>query len=125
VRAFGKLQRQHAAVIGRQSGELGMQMDLDAHRASVSMPPTAREAGLGDAGARLTSLRKGRPGATLDVVGHEPLAPRSLLCTMPNVLITAHSMSDRGKPLVLFCDNLRRYLAGEPSWNQVDKVRGY
>jgi hypothetical protein len=38
VRAFGHVQRQHATIVGRQSGKLGMQMDLDLHRLSVATP---------------------------------------------------------------------------------------
>jgi glyoxylate/hydroxypyruvate reductase len=48
---------------------------------------------------------------------------------MPNVLVTPHSMStalDENARLVdLFCDNLRRYLAGEALRNVFDKARGY
>jgi hypothetical protein len=39
VRAFGNVHRQHPAVVGRQPCKLGVQVDLDLHRASVSTPP--------------------------------------------------------------------------------------
>jgi phosphoglycerate dehydrogenase-like enzyme len=68
-------------------------------------------------------------GAALDVVSREPLAADSPLRDMPNVLITPHSMSTASTEnewlTDLFCDNLRRYLNGEPLRNQVDKIRGY
>ena len=59
----------------------------------------------------------------------EPLPKDHPLWTMPNVLITPHSMStasDENTRLVdLFCDNLRRYVDGQPLRNEIDKVRGY
>jgi glyoxylate/hydroxypyruvate reductase A len=68
-------------------------------------------------------------GAALDVTSSEPLPAESPLWDMPNVLITPHSMSTAYTEdewlTDLFCDNLRRYLHGEPLRNQVDKVRGY
>jgi phosphoglycerate dehydrogenase-like enzyme len=83
-----------------------------------------------DESALIEALRSGRlAGAALDVVSKEPLAAESPLWDMPNVLITPHSMStavtENEWLTDLFCDNLRRYLAGEPLRNQVDKVRGY
>jgi phosphoglycerate dehydrogenase-like enzyme len=78
----------------------------------------------------IEALRTGRlGGAALDVVGDEPLAPDSPLWDMPNVLITPHSMSTASSENTwlteLFCDNLGRYVRGEPLRNQVDKRRGY
>jgi len=68
-------------------------------------------------------------GAALDVVAHEPLAPDSPLWQMPNVLVTPHSMStafDENERLAqLFCENLRRYLDGQPLLNVIDKHLGY
>jgi phosphoglycerate dehydrogenase-like enzyme len=83
-----------------------------------------------DEPALIEALQAGRlAGAALDVVGHEPLAPDSPLWDLPNVLITPHSMStactENEWLVALFCDNLRRYLAGAPLRNLVDKRRGY
>src|SRR5436190_6209115 len=83
-----------------------------------------------DESALIQALRDGRlAGAALDVISHEPLSTDSPLWDMPNVLITPHSMStavtENEWLTDLFCDNLRRYLNGEPLRNQVDKVRGY
>ena len=51
----------------------------------------------------------------------EPLPPGSPLWGMPNVLISPHSAStsDRENRRItdLFCENLRRYLAGEQLQN--------
>jgi len=68
-------------------------------------------------------------GAALDVVAREPLDPTSPLWDMPNALVTPHisavtePYSTRG--VALFCDNLRRYLAGQPLQNQLDRRKGY
>lgn len=83
-----------------------------------------------DEAALIETLRSGRlAGAALDVVSREPLASDSPLWEMPNVLVTPHSMSTAHSENAwltdLFCDNLRRYLNGEPLRNQVDKTRGY
>jgi glyoxylate/hydroxypyruvate reductase A len=83
-----------------------------------------------DEAALLEALRVGRlGGAALDVFSREPLPTDSPLWDMPNVLVTPHSMStawtENDWLTDLFCDNLRRYLNGEPLRNQVDKIRGY
>ena len=83
-----------------------------------------------DEAALIEALRHARlGGAALDVVSREPLAADSPLWDMPGVLLTPHSMStaySENEWLTdLFCDNLRRYLNGEPLRNQVDKTRGY
>lgn len=83
-----------------------------------------------DEAALTRALREGWiAGAVLDVVAREPLDPASALWDMPNVLLTPHiaavtePYSTRG--VALFCDNLRRYLAGEPLLNLLDRAKGY
>jgi glyoxylate/hydroxypyruvate reductase len=83
-----------------------------------------------DEPALIESLRSGHlGGAALDVFAREPLPRDSPLWDMPNVLVTPHSMStaydENARLTDLFCDNLRRYIEGQPLRNQVDKVRGY
>ncbi|OFV93448.1 MAG: hypothetical protein A3H28_16575 [Acidobacteria bacterium RIFCSPLOWO2_02_FULL_61_28] len=67
--------------------------------------------------------------AALDVTDPEPLPPEHPLWTLPNVIITPHlaGATDRLWPrqVELLQENLRRYLAGEPLLNLVDKKRGY
>lgn len=68
-------------------------------------------------------------GAGLDVHARTPLPPDSPLFDLPNVILTPH-MSGVTQPYYgrltnLFCENLRRYLAGGPLLNVVDKQRGY
>jgi D-3-phosphoglycerate dehydrogenase len=68
-------------------------------------------------------------GAGLDVTEVEPLPESSLLWDLPNVIITPHVGAQSAKryddATRLFCDNLRRYLAGEPLVNVVDKQLGF
>jgi phosphoglycerate dehydrogenase-like enzyme len=68
-------------------------------------------------------------GAALDVFEREPLPPDSQLWGLDNVLLTPHISGGTPRYMEravdLFCDNLRRYLAGEPLRNVVDVTRGY
>jgi phosphoglycerate dehydrogenase-like enzyme len=68
-------------------------------------------------------------GAALDVVQHEPLDPASPLWDLPNVLITPHISGlwegYWAEATGMFIENLRRYDAGRPLLNVVDKHRGY
>ena len=68
-------------------------------------------------------------GAGLDVFAQEPLPADSPLWDMRNVMITAHyaGATPRYADRVtgIFTDNLRRYQAGEPLVNVIDKERTY
>jgi len=68
-------------------------------------------------------------GGAFDVFAKEPLPADSELWDLPNLVITPH-MSGNTIPYMdrayqLFHDNLRRYLAGEPLVNVLDKKLGY
>jgi phosphoglycerate dehydrogenase-like enzyme len=80
--------------------------------------------------ALLAALRERRLGAALlDVTDPEPLPEDHPLWSMENVYITPHySGSHPGyqeRAGRIFLENLRRYLAGEPMVNVVDKREGY
>lgn len=68
-------------------------------------------------------------GAGLDVFEEEPLPEKSPLWKMDNVILSPHvsgftpHYDDRVTDL--FAENLRRYLAGEPLLNVVNRERGY
>ena len=75
----------------------------------------------------VAALRAGEiAGAGLDVFEQEPLPADHPLWTMPGVLITPHTaghgpfLDDRRLQILL--DNCRRFLAGEPLRNVVDKA---
>jgi len=83
-----------------------------------------------DEAALVRALEHGRlRGAALDVFEHEPLATDSPLWSREDVLITPHvsGFQPRHWPdaAALFADNLRRFEAGQPLLNPVDKAAGY
>lgn len=83
-----------------------------------------------DEAALCAALQSGQiAGAGLDVMETEPLPPESPLWEMENVILTSHSAgySQRrtDRMVELFCDNLRRYLRGEPLRNVVRKELGF
>ncbi|MHB9144859.1 MAG: D-2-hydroxyacid dehydrogenase [Symbiobacteriia bacterium] len=83
-----------------------------------------------DEAALLTALEQGTiAGAALDVFDQEPLPPSSPLWQAPNLLITPHiagiSPSTMERTLGIVVQNLKRFQAGQPLFNLVDKVRGY
>ena len=86
--------------------------------------------GIVDEDALREALNEGRlAGAGLDVTETEPLPPDSPLWDTPNLIITPHCAGlspQRDRNMTeFFCDNLRRYLAGQPLMNVVDQKRGY
>ena len=83
-----------------------------------------------DEAALVRALKEGWiAGAALDVFEREPLPEDSELWALDNVILTPHISGEvdnyDDRVVALFKDNLRRYLAGEPLLNVVDKDRGY
>jgi len=83
-----------------------------------------------DEGALIAALEQGRiAGAGLDVCEVEPLPEDNPLWDMDNVIITPHvAGQSQNRPrltIEFFCDNLKRYLAGEPLKNVVNKELGF
>ncbi|BBL80067.1 2-hydroxyacid dehydrogenase [Rubrobacter xylanophilus] len=80
-----------------------------------------------DEAALVRALRSGHlSGAALDVFETEPLPQDSPLWELENVIISPHSTDNvprlmEEKLVGLFCENLRRYLAGEELLNVLDK----
>ena len=83
-----------------------------------------------DEAALVVALKEGWiAGAGLDVTTIEPLPPESELFDLPNVILTPHcsgttAMYDE-RATELFCDNLRRYLAGKRLLNAISQESGY
>lgn len=99
------------------------------------MKPTASvvcisRGGIIEEDALLQALREGRiAGAGLDALGEEPLPSHSPLWDAPNTIVTPHNGATtngtRRRGLEIFVDNLRRFAAGTPLHNVVDKTAGY
>jgi phosphoglycerate dehydrogenase-like enzyme len=100
----------------------------------AQMKPTAyihtvTRGGIVDHDALVRALRAGEiAGAGLDVTEPEPLPPAHPLWGMDNVLITphasGHSPHSGRRMFELLKENLRRFAAGEPLLNVVDKRVG-
>jgi phosphoglycerate dehydrogenase-like enzyme len=91
---------------------------------NIGRGPTVVQADL------VAALRSGAlAGAALDVFEQEPLPADSPLWDMPNVIVSPHIGGDQaGTPRAFtdaFLANLRRYMAGEPLFNAVDKRLGW
>ncbi|MYB42035.1 MAG: D-2-hydroxyacid dehydrogenase [Chloroflexi bacterium] len=83
-----------------------------------------------DEPALIEALRDGViAGAALDVFYREPLPADSPLWELDNVILTPHISGGNENyneaATSIFCDNLRRYLAGEELHNIIDPDRGY
>lgn len=83
-----------------------------------------------DEPALIAALQSGQvSAAALDVFAVEPLPPENPLWDLPNVIISPHSAStaasENRKLTRLFCDNLKRFLAGEALINRLDTRRLY
>ncbi len=68
-------------------------------------------------------------GACLDVAAEEPLPTSSKLWNLPNVIITPHVAGQSrwriDNMTIFFCENLRRYQAGDALLNVVNKKLGF
>jgi phosphoglycerate dehydrogenase-like enzyme/glyoxylase-like metal-dependent hydrolase (beta-lactamase superfamily II) len=99
------------------------------------MKPTAFFVNVGrggtvDTDALISALEQGEiGGAGLDVTDPEPLPVGHPLWKAPNLIITPHyaAWSDIGRERrwLLYRENLRRFVAGEPLLSVVDPERGY
>jgi phosphoglycerate dehydrogenase-like enzyme len=100
-----------------------------------AMKPTAfwvciSRGGIADDDALLRALRDGAiAGAGLDAHGVEPLPADSPFWDLPGVVVTPHNGATTAETarrgVDIFLGNLRRFVAGEPLENLVDKSAGY
>jgi len=101
----------------------------------ASLKPTAwvinvARGAIVDEAALLDALRERRiGGAALDVFETEPLPAASPLWELDNVILTPHTSHSsprlQERSLALALENIRRFKAGEPLLNVVDRVAGY
>ena len=107
---------------------------IDARRLQIFKPSAflinVSRGSLVDEAALMKALRDRRlAGAALDVFEEEPLSRWSPLWKMPQVLITPHTafLTENvwQRHYQVFAANLKRYLAGQPLENVIDKKRGY
>jgi glyoxylate/hydroxypyruvate reductase len=115
------LTKETRGLIGRR--QLGL-MRPGAVLVNVARGPVVDEEAL------VEVLRSGHlGGAFLDVFTIEPLPAASPLWELPNVVVSPHSAStvaaENGLITDLFCDNLRRWLDGQPLRNVFDPAAGY
>ncbi|MFC1971322.1 NAD(P)-dependent oxidoreductase [Chloroflexota bacterium] len=74
--------------------------------------------------ALIRALKEGWiAGAGLDVFQAEPLPPESELWEVPNLILSSHMSGftriSRDREIEFFCENMRRFLAGEQLLNVV------
>ena len=90
---------------------------------------TSRGAVVNQTDLKEALISKTIAGAALDVVHTEPLPADNPLWKLPNVIITPHisglSLRYDERAAMVFEENLRRYLQGQPLCNVVEKERGY
>jgi len=126
-RALGKAD--HVAVTLPGTPETRHLLDADAI-AAIKQGAYFANVGRGavvDEAALVEALQSGHlSGAALDVFEVEPLPEESPLWELDNVIVSAHTTDVvpdliNGAQTDLFCENLRRYLAGEELLNVLDK----
>lgn len=109
-------------------------LDADFFEATTKQPIVANisRGEVVDEEALLAALDSGKVrGAALDVFEGEMdgKAPRSELLSHPNIILTPHvsAAGATNDTLIMdsFCENLGRFVRGEPLHNLVDRERGY
>lgn len=130
----------HAVLPAADFVVLALPLTLETHglfgaSAIARMKRTARVINVGrgavvDEAALLAAARGGRiAGAALDVFAQEPLPSDHPFWDAPGVIVSPHMSGDyvgwQAAVSALFVENFRRWLAGRPLLNVVDKERGY
>ncbi|MGE5618595.1 MAG: D-2-hydroxyacid dehydrogenase [Sphingomonadaceae bacterium] len=113
----------------RETRGLIGQRELHAMKPSAYLINVAR-GGIVDEAALARALREGWiAGAAVDVFEQEPLPEDSEIWDLPNLIVTPHiagaTLPYLDRATEIFEENLRRYLAGEPMLNLLDKQKGY
>ncbi len=117
------------APLTRETHHLIGARELDAMKPSAYFINVGRGATV-DEGALARALAEKRiAGAAIDVFAQEPPPAGHPLYALDNVILSPHVSgfipSYDDKCSELFAENLRRYLAGAPLLNLVDRAKGY
>ena len=117
------------APLTRETRRLVGARELALMKASAYFINVGRGASV-DETALVQALAAGRiAGAAVDVFAQEPPPPGHPLYALDSVIVSPHVSgflpSYDDKCTDLFAENLRRYLAGAPLLNVVDRARGY
>jgi phosphoglycerate dehydrogenase-like enzyme len=118
-----------ALPLTEESRQMIGEAELSAMKPTAVVINIARGAVI-DQAALTRALKEGViGGAALDVTDPEPLPQDHELWSAPNLMITPHISGGTprymDRAIDIFCDNLRRYVQGEPLRNVVDPGRGY
>src|SRR4030043_1447749 len=112
----------------KEPQKLSGERELGAMKPPAYIINIARGSVIDEAAVTKALKEKWIAGAGLDVFEKEPLPQNSELWTLPNVIITPHVaglMPDyNARAMEVFCENLRRYLAGQPLLTVIDRPRG-
>ena len=112
-----------------QTREMVDKRILDALKPTAYLVDISR-GGVVDQQALLTALEEGSiAGAALDVYPEEPLPEDSPLWQVPGLILTPHISGNSPhymeRAVVLFAENLQRFVTGRPLINEFDFERGY
>ena len=112
-----------------ETGGLFGAAQMRAMKPSARLINVARGAVLDESALVEALLSDQIAGAALDVTAVEPLPDTSPLWSTPNVIISPHMSGDyigyQKAVVSAFIDNLRRFCAGRPLLNVVDKASGF
>ena len=105
------------------------ELELRAMKSTAFLIDVAR-GGIVDETSMARALREGWiAGAAVDVFAEEPLPKDSEMWDLPNLIVTPHMSGNFSayldRVMDILRENLRRYVAGEPMINLLDKQRGY
>ena len=118
-----------ALPLTRETRDLIGEPELRSMKPTAYLINVARGAVVAEATLIRALEEKWIAGAGLDVFIREPLPPESKFYELPNVIFSPHISGEMPdyemRATEIFCENLRRYVAGEPFLHEVDKVKEY
>ena len=117
------------APLTRETQQMIGARELGAMKKTAYFINVGRGASVDERALAATLVEKRIAGAAVDVFAQEPPAPGHPLYAADNVILSPHVSgfvaSYDDDCCTLFAENLRRYLAGAPLLNLVDRAKGY